>query len=89
VLVAEANRVRDRIGVERVQLERHSLADQRLGLLVEADRVATRHLLDQADDLHVGETKCADLAAPTKEAGRALPARPSNAPSLKAESVLS
>src|SRR5207247_860859 len=56
VLVPEPGGMRDRVGVEGVQLERDALANERLRLLVEADRVAPGHLLDEADDLHVRET---------------------------------
>ena len=56
VLVPQAGCMRDRVGVEAVQLERDAIPNERLRLVVEANRVAARHLLDEADDLHLGET---------------------------------
>ena len=54
--VAEAGGVLHRGGVERVELERNAFALQRLRLVVELDRVGTRHLLDEHDDLHGAES---------------------------------
>ena len=39
---------------KRVEHQRHAFTTQRLGLLVELDRVGSRHLLDEANDLHSG-----------------------------------
>src|SRR5919197_7511 len=44
----------DGVAVELVQEQWHALALERLRLRVELDRVRTRDLLDQADDLHRG-----------------------------------
>jgi hypothetical protein len=81
--VAQRRRVGNRGGVERVEEQRHALAPQRLGLRVELDRVGARHLLDQADDLHVWEPrrmKSQGESLRTKElcqtAARAEPVRP-------------
>src|SRR5207237_1019446 len=69
VLVAQAGRVGDGIRVEAVQLERDAFALQRLRLLVELDRIGARHLLDEADDLHGGETTPPCLACSTTSTG--------------------
>src|SRR3954447_5027856 len=56
VLVPQPGRVRDGVGVERVQQQRHALTLERLRLLVALDRVGPWNLLDEADDLHGDET---------------------------------
>jgi hypothetical protein len=51
-LPAQPHRGGDRVPVELVQLERDALTLEALRLLVELDRIAARHLLDEADDFH-------------------------------------
>ena len=59
VLVAEPDRLGDRVDVELVQLERHSLAHEPLRLRVEPDVLRAWNLLDEDDDLHAGSLSTA------------------------------